>query len=630
MIKLDIRWQFLLGTVCAVLFGSLLIAPRSERVKSIIATREAQKKPTPTLDATAVANQCFADISIDGGVFFVGVIGAPRQLYPLLSNANPVDQKIVDLVYDGLVRLDAQGHPKPALAQAWTISEDGKTIRMELRSDVAWHDGNPFTSADVVFTTELWKSADSSLGISKVWSTLIVRAIDEYTVEFELPERFSPFLELLSQGILPVHLLDGIPASELADHPFNRQPMGTGPFIVVQDWIEDGVLSLRPNPNYWRVPTALEGVEIRFFANEAEQLAAWKKGELNGIIDLSDSLAPTFDRLAEARLATSAESHYTQLIFNFHNENSPLQTLELRQAIAYALDRKEIMQSAVYGQGILFDGPYVTNSWAYNPKATQYATNLISATTLLSDTGWITTTDQTIRVQADSLTTNTVEITPTESLTKSTDISTTEKITTTESVTTTDSLSNSVTVSETTPLSNTGPITLSLKLLTLDTKMHKKIAELIETQLEAVGIDIVVEKMGFEKYREALKADQFDLALLEVEPLHDPDLYGFWSQSAIRDGQNYGGWNNRFASEALEEARQKWEIDERLPLYDRFIYHFDDKLPAIPLFQFVTNDLWQASVSGVEIGRIHSPRDYFNSFPDWRILTEKRAVPCEE
>ena len=634
MNKLDIRWQLLLGVVCAVLVASLLLAPRSARVDHALATHEAEKNPTPLPNATLAADECFTKLPLDGGVFVTGVLGAPQQLYPLLGNTNPVDQKIVDLVYDGLVRLDAEGHPKPALAQSWTVSEDGKTIRFELKNDVTWHDGEPFSSADVVFTAELWKSADASSAVSRVWSTITVRAPDENHVEFELPEPFSPFLELLSHGILPVHLLDGVIASELPNHPFNRQPVGTGPFIVVQDWVEEGVLSLRPNPDYWKEPTALAGVEIRFFANEAEQFSAWQKGELHGIFNLSQALHPSFNRLSDVIITSSAEFHYTQLIFNFHNENSPLQTLALPQAIAYALDRQQIVQSAVHGQGILFDGPYVTNSWAYNPKVTQYTTNLISATTLLSDTGWITTTDQTVRIQKVESTTNispTAEaITSTESTTETLTLTETTTITGTESVTTTNALSNTASISNTSSVSNTDSITLSLRLLTLDTQMHKTIAKSIKTQLNEVGIAIITNKMGFEQYREALQKHDFDLALLEVAPLHDPDLYGFWSQSATRDGQNYGDWNNRFASEALEEARQKWDVAERLPLYDRFTYYFEQALPAIPLFQFVENSVLAKTVSGAEIGRINSPRDYFNSFPAWHVLYEKRAVPCEQ
>ncbi|MCA9934397.1 MAG: hypothetical protein KC415_10760, partial [Anaerolineales bacterium] len=120
----------------------------------------------------------------------------------------------------------------------------------------------------------------------------------------------------------------------------------------------------------------------------------------------------------------------------------------------------------------------------------------------------------------------------------------------------------------------------------------------------------------------------FDVALLEVRPSGDPDLYDFWSQEAIVRGQNYGGWNNRRASEALESARQIWPQVERTPYYDNFLRYFDDSLPALTLYQHVNTYGLSTAVNNVEIGRIDAPRDRYETLANWFLGYQDTTVPC--
>ncbi|MBP6788281.1 MAG: hypothetical protein KA170_11880, partial [Candidatus Promineofilum sp.] len=107
-----------------------------------------------------------------------------------------------------------------------------------------------------------------------------------------------------------------------------------------------------------------------------------------------------------------------------------------------------------------------------------------------------------------------------------------------------------------------------------------------------------------------------------------PDLYDFWSQEAIVRGHNYGGWNNRRASEALEAARQLLSPGERSVYYEAFLRQFDADLPALTLYQHVTSYALSDQVQQAEIGRLGRPRDRFATLPAWFLTFREVTVSC--
>jgi ABC-type transport system substrate-binding protein len=131
-------------------------------------------------------------------------------------------------------------------------------------------------------------------------------------------------------------------------------------------------------------------------------------------------------------------------------------------------------------------------------------------------------------------------------------------------------------------------------------------------------------------FREALANRSFDVALADVTPPGDPDLYDFWSQEAVVRGQNYAGWNNRRASEALEQARQIWSDEQRLPLYQAFLGYYDSDLPALTLFQYVYNYGLSDAVHEAEVGLIENPRERYQTLASWFLLFREVLVGCPE
>ncbi len=554
--KPSIRWQLMLAIVCLGLVLSLL----SYQVQS--------------------EGICTTRVPASGGSLAEGVVGAPRYLNPLLSDGNPVDQEIASLIFDGLTRYDDDGQLAPALAQEWQVSEDGQTVTFRLREDVFWHDGQPLTAADVVFSYGLLQNEafPAPAPLRTLWQSVAINQLGDGTVAFTLPEPYSPFLDATTRGLIPHHLFEDVPVSQVAEHSFNLSPVGTGPFMVApgENWQRSGRLSLVPNPRLWVHGVSLDSIDLRFYPDLAALVAAFEAGEIQAVNSVPATAFLKIARNTEAHLYTTTRARYTQLLFNVSETGHPaLQQREVRQALGFALDRKALVDSALQGQGVPLDGPYTPDSWAYNPTAlTIYAHQPLSATQLLDGAGW--------------------------------------------------------TLAEGSDLRQSQGQPLVVRLLLVEEPVQRAIAAALAAQWANVGVRLELEAVTLERYGAALSERAFEAALVEIVAQNDPDVYDFWGQAPIVSGHNYAGWNNRRASEALEQARQTWDAAQRRAYYDVFQQIFSSAAPALTLFQHVYTYAVSAEVQNVDIGRIDHPRDRYASMDDWFLLYRDVAISCPE
>lgn len=552
--KPDIRWQALLAMAGLALVLMLL----SYQVQS--------------------AALCTVTVPAAGGTFVEGVVGRPYSLNPLLSDPYPVDREITNLIFDGLVSYDETGQVIPALAESWSVSEDGLTITFNLRDGLKWHDGQPVTTADVAFTYGLMQDENfpGPAALKSLWQSVTIEAQDERTISFTTPQPYSPFFEAVTRGILPAHLLDDIDVAGLASIPFNQSPIGTGPFMVQagQDWRNTGRLRLTPDPAHWREGTQIGDLEFRFFTTSDQLLDAFLAGEIHGINRLPATMTTEVAAESSARIFTSTSPRYSALFFNMSESGHPsLKTKEVRQALAYAIDREALIDSVLNGQGIVFEGPYLPNTWAARPDLmTRYSHQPETAATLLDAAGWAGSGTRTREGQP-----------------------------------------------------------LTLRLVALDDPEQTAVADEIIRQLANVGIDAQLTLASEpDSLRQLLAERNFDIVLAEVAPPDDPDLYDFWSQEAMIKGQNFGGWNNRRASEALEAGRQLFLQGERALYYEAFLRQFDADLPAFTLYQHVSTYVLSDRVNQAEIGRVRQPRDRYTTLPQWFLNYRDVTVSCAQ
>lgn len=550
--KPDIRWQALLAFAGLALVGMLL----SYQVQS--------------------AALCTVSVPAAGGTFVEGIVGRPFALNPLFSDPYPVDRELTDLIFDGLVRYDQTGQPLPALAQEWSVSEDGLTFTFTLREGLVWHDGEPLTSRDVAFTYGLIQHEDfpGPEHLQRLWQSVTIIPLDERRIAFTLTQPYAPFIEATTRGILPAHLLEDVAVGDLISTPFNLSPVGTGPFMVQpgQDWQRTGRIRLTPNPNYWREGTQIADLEIRFYPTAEELQTSYRAGELHAVLGFPSTMIPQVMSESDARLFTSTAPRYSALLFNVSGSGAAaLLTKEVRQALAYSIDRDLLVNSVLNGQGVVFDGPYTPEHWAARPDLlTAYSRQPDTATALLDGAGW---TGPGVRTREG--------------------------------------------------------VPLRLRLLVPDQADYRAVAEEISRQWATVGVEAqIVPAADADALRKTLSERSYDVALVEIAAPNDPDLYDFWSQEAMVRGQNFAGWNNRRASEALEAGRQVFPQGERVPYYEAFQRQFDADLPQLTLYQHVSSYLLRDDVQQAEVGLVQRPRDRYESFPAWFLNYRDVAVSC--
>ena len=184
-----------------------------------------------------------------GGVFREGVAGNPKYLNPLLCDATDVDLDLCALLYRGLTRIDKNGRVVADLAEGWIISE-GVDYLFRLKPDQYWHDGQPVTADDVLFTVGVLQDPEvySLPDLTSLWRSVQVEKVDDLQVRFRLTEPFTPFLDYTSIGLLPAHIWSGTAAADLAAKPLNATPIGNGPLRVVRTAADH--IRLEPSPFY--------------------------------------------------------------------------------------------------------------------------------------------------------------------------------------------------------------------------------------------------------------------------------------------------------------------------------------------------------------------------------------------
>lgn len=318
--------------------------------------------------------------------------GDPGALNPAVTtsgNTHPV----TDQIFNGLVGLDPTLNPVPELAERWAIEDEGRTYRFFLRRGVTWHDGTPFTSADVKFTFEEALLEYHSRTRAALEGLLdAVETPDPLTVVFRLRRPYSPLLQRLDvveASIIPKHQYAG--QDLLAGEP-TRRPVGTGPFRFVS-YAPGSHLVLERNPAYFRegLPS-IDRLVFRIFPNAAMSVAALERGEVDyvgGVPGADADRLRTTPGIAVVSAQGGSGGSLCQDVLIPNLTRKPFSDLRVRRAFAHAIDRRFIVDRVYFGQGRPATGPIShLLAWAYAPDTRQYPHDPAEARRLLDDAGW--------------------------------------------------------------------------------------------------------------------------------------------------------------------------------------------------------------------------------------------------
>ena len=508
-----------------------------------------------------------------GGVFREGVAGNPQYINPLLCHTHEIDRDLCSLLFRGLTRLDQQGRVVPDLAERWT-APDGLVYTFTLRENQFWHDGKPVTIDDLLFTIEMMQNPDSPIlpDLAELWRSVTVEPVDEHTVRLLLDEPFAPFLDFTTIGLLPKHIWQDVPPSELLTSPLNLRPVGNGPMQATLTSAQ--FIRLEHNPYSSEDIPMVSALEFHFYPDYPSIYAAYTEGELDGVSQVMQSDISLAQARTDMQLFSAPLSTYVGVVFNLQNPDVPfLQDAIVRRALYHALDREQLLNDVVGGHGVLASSPIPSNNWGHAPDTPSYDYDPDEARRLLDESGWVDTDGDGTR-DKDGL-------------------------------------------------------PMQLILLTNDGPTRIALIEQIAADWQAVGVKVVVESVSFGGFvSDFLTPRRFEAALLSWDITGDPDPFPLYHSSQIATGQNYGGWSNQEADALVIEARSTVDPEKRRALYAQFQHLFAADVPAIPLYYPVYTYGVSERVKAVQIGPLNTPADRFATFPDWYILT--RRVPANQ
>jgi peptide/nickel transport system substrate-binding protein len=552
-----LRWPLLIAIIALAAISILLIKQRPSSLQPV---------SEPVIQPAV------------GGIYSEGIVGSFMRLNPVLDYYNEADRDVDHLIFSGMLKIDERGLPQADLATSWGISRDGTIYNFSLNPKATWHDGEPVTSDDVIYTIQMMISDDSPMpaDLRDFWKQIEVVRLDDKTVQFKLPEAYAPFLDYLTFGLLPAHLLGDLTMAELIDDPFNLQPVGTGPYrfdhlITNNDQITGVVLTA--NKEYLPQPAFIDQIAMRYYPDSQAVFTAYQAGEIAGIGKVTADILPEVLTESGLSLYTTRLPVMSMVLLNLGDEQVKyFQDVNVRLALMQGLNRQGMIDSLRSGQAILADGPILPGTWAYYDGITHYTYNPSQALSLLREAGYT--------IPAEGGDTRTSE----------------------------------------------DGTALSFELLFPDDRVHQALADAIRRDWATLGVQVKLTAMPYDQLvTEHLDTRNYQAALvdLNLSQTPDPDPYPFWHQTQISSGQNYSKWDDRQASEYLEQARIATDMDERARLYNNFQVRWSQELPALPLFYPVYTYAVSSDVNGISIGPILEPADRFGHVTNWYLVTSR-------
>ena len=599
------RGPALAFVMSVILLGAVMITRPPEppppgtpapRVISTVTVRPAvlpTSTPAPTLTpAPTIPFQRIDTATLNEALVAPGCV---VKLNPLLAGYNQADRDVSALIFEGLMTTDPYGAAVPGLAAALPrISADGLVYVVTLRDDIRWHDGAPFTSADVAFTVALMQDAafPGPVELQTFWQTVQVDVIDERTVRFTLAQPLATFLDYLRIGILPEHVLRGTSAAALRAHPFNLSPIGTGPYqfdALLGDGARLRGVRLRLAATYVERPEARDGfsfrqINFRCYPTWEDAIAAFQRGEVNTIGEVPPEAVAQIAALplipyAAYRPALGA------VIYNWTRDSvAYFRDQRMRRALAYSVDRQALVDRYMADRAVSADGPILPSSWAfargiscptYDPAAPDAARQSLAQ----------------------------VQIAPPPT-----------------PVPETAEGDEGAPPPEPAPA---GPV-YAFQLLVANDVGQANVARAITEAWNALGLRVELVVVDRQTFRERLAAGNFDAALVELNlaPMADPDPYSLWRQAPRDGGLNFGGMNDRLLSELVETARRAPNGSYRVELYRQYQQLFCDRSAALILYYPVYYYGADQRIAGIQLGFMSEPADRFRTIHDWRFVAD--------
>lgn len=513
---------------------------------------------------------------VPGGVYSEAVKGD-------FSNANPiyavseVDAAVSRLVFSPLLTYDDNNQLTGDLAERWEVDPKATTYTVTLKPNLVWHDGQPLTSDDVVFTYTTIQNTDVKSPLQSSWRGVKVEKVDARTVRFVLPNAYSPFLHSLTTGIIPMHVLGDVPPEQMRSLAFNtKSPIGSGPFkwksvMAAGDSknSQSKIIKLVRFDQYNRGAPKLDGITIRTFETDEGLKQAVKGKEVvsAGGVSMTDKEVGTDYQ------ATSFNLMSANMLF-LNNNSELLGDAKLRQALVKATNTQALNQEVGYAT-IAVREPLLPGQVGYNPAYFQLSFNKDEANAQLDQLGWVFPANEQYRKKNGTQ--------------------------------------------------------LKLNLSYENSPEFSRVVSQLQKQWADVGVNLSVDAVESSKNGTKLvDSRDYDVLLYGINIGPDPDVYAYWHSSQVDKKTaeqpihlNLSEYKSNTADSALEGGRTRVDPKLRAAKYKPFLEAWRNDAPAIGLYQprflYISNE----QVYGRTQRTINTPSDRFNNAHLWMISTAR-------
>lgn len=510
------------------------------------------------------------EVPAEDTTYTEGVVGAVDNLNPIFVSSQ-AERSASRLLFAGLLQYDQKGDLVGELAQNWYSDGTGKVYDVVLRKDARWSDGEPITSADVVYTFAAIKDADSKSPLYSSWRNIAVEAVDDYKIRFTLPTAYAPFLNSLTVGILPKHKLSDLRFSELRNNGFNNSPTVTSGAFTFQDVRAMNkerthfLIRMAANKNYVLGEPKLSRFHLNAYADKEQLANAFKTQEVAAVSDVDNEQVAS---LSESRDPVVLESPLYDAVYAFFNMNSPLLgDPNVRHALELATNRSSIV--AKLGNMVEpVAGPLLPGQIGYSSNLAQPDVNHSAAAELLDKAGW--KLDETGHRVKDG-------------------------------------------------------VPLKFTLVTVNSATYSVVAQEIMDQWSKLGISFESQLVrAADIQQNVIVPRAYDVLIYELAIGKDPDVYAYWHSSQANErGFNLSNYKSIKADDALSSARDKSDVALREAKYRAFTQQWLADAPAVGLYRPNLNYVQTKKITSFEPHALAEQIDRYANIRYWSANLEK-------
>lgn len=511
---------------------------------------------------------------VAGGTYIEAFSESPHNLNPVLAT-NDADRDLSRLIFSSLLKYNESGELIPDLASSYQVSKDGKTYTVRLKENVLWHDGEPFSATDVVFTINAVGNPEYNSPLRTSWQGVKVETPDKNTVVITLKSPYGAFAENLALlGILPEHIWNKVLPQNFPLTDFNLKPIGTGPyrFLKLQKDSLGKIISvnLSANGKYYGYAPLIEKIIFKFYSSEEEAVSAYNRKEVDGLFLQTAQNKNQLRGLTNASVFSLPSQRVYALFLN--TDDKILKDRNVRLAINYAINRDELLNKILNGEGKTAVGPIPPGMLGSSPDISGYEYNPEKAVETLEKNGWKKNTEGIFAKKLGK-----------------------DK--------------------EETPLKIEIIAPGSIQLTSV----------LIQDNLKNIGVNsnLKIVSLG-ELQQNYIRTKNYEAVLVGESFTSSVDPYVFWHGAAIKDpGLNLSLYNNRKVNKILEDARQITDSLKRAKKLEEFQKLVLNDAPAA--FLYSPNYIYaiKKTVKNVDLKKITLPSNRFSKINEWYIETER-------